>query len=129
MNLEKNIPSLKDITFLRAIQANGLIVVLVSRGDTRRLRPVIRKIQRLAGGELDTEIRLVEESRNPQHILRDLIRPVRILGINTIWLPDNSFERKVRISSRDKSRIPLDIARLEEIVYELSGERIRIAID
>ncbi len=129
INLEKNFSSLKDITFVRAIQANGLIIVLVSRGDSRRLRPALRKIQRLAGGELDTTLRIVEESRNPQHILRDLIRPVRILGVNTIWLPDNSFERKVRISSRDQSRIPLDIRRLEEIVYELSGERIRIAFD
>ncbi len=129
MNLEKSFPSLKDITFVRALQANGLIVVLVSRGDSRRLRPALRKIQRLAREELNSDIRVVEESRNPQHILRDLIRPVRILGINTIWLPDNSFERKVRISSRDQSRIPLDISRLEEIVYELSGEHIRISFD
>jgi len=129
MNLEKDFPPLKDTTFLRAKQLNGLIIVLVSRGDGRRLRPVLRKLHGLAQDELHSPIRVVEESKNPQHILRDLLRPVRILGINTIWLPDNSFERKVRISSRDQSRIPLDIGRLEEIVYELSGERIRIAFD
>lgn len=129
MDLEKSFPPLKETTFIRAIQTNGLIIVLVSRGDGRRLRPALRKIQRLAEAKLDSIVRVVEESRNPQHILRDLIRPVRIQGINTIWLPDNSFERKVRLSSRDQSRIHLDIARLEQIVYELSGERIRISFD
>jgi transcription antitermination factor NusA-like protein len=79
--------------------------------------------------DLGAHVRVVEESRNPQNILRDLIRPVRILGVNTIWLPDNSFERIVRISEREREKIPLKLNQLAEAIYQMTDERIRIVFD
>jgi transcription antitermination factor NusA-like protein len=129
VNLEDKIPALKDVTFRRALQTDGLVVVLVGHGDVRRIVGASRRISRQLEDELHTPVRIVEESRSAQHILADLLRPVRILGINTTWLPDNSFERKVRISPRDQSQIPIGLEQLEKLVYELSGERIRIGFD
>ena len=129
VNNEEKFPALKDVTFKRVFQSNGLIVILVGQGDGRRIFGPSRKVLRILEEELTAKVRIVEESRNPQHILRDLIRPVRILGINTIWLPDNSFERKIRISSREQSRIPINLEQLETVIYELTGEHIRIAWD
>jgi transcription antitermination factor NusA-like protein len=90
---------------------------------------VNRRILRQLEDELHASVRIVEESRSAQHILGDLLHPVRILGVNTIWLPDNSFERKVRINPRDQSQIPIKLEQLEKLVYELSGERIRVGFD
>ncbi len=129
VNLEDLFPSIKDVTFKRVIETNGLIIVLVDKGDVRRILGSSRRILRELEKELNTKVRIVEESRNPQNILRDLIRPVRILGVNTIWLPDNSFEKKVRISARERENIPLTLQQLENAIYELTGERIRIAFD
>lgn len=129
VNLEDKYPSIKDVTFKRVFKANGTIIVLVGKGDVRRILGTNRRFRRQLEGELDTNVRFVEESRNPQHILRDLIRPVRILGINTIWLPDNSFERKVRISERERDNIPLSLDQLQSTIYEMTGERIRIVFD
>jgi len=129
VNLEDLFPSIKDVTFKRVIETNGLIIVLVDKGDVRRILGSSRRILRELEKELNTKVRIVEESRNPQNILRDLIRPVRILGVNTIWLPDNSFEKKVRISARESENIPLTLKQLENAIYELTGERIRIAFD
>ncbi|MFW9985167.1 MAG: hypothetical protein ACFFDJ_01210 [Candidatus Odinarchaeota archaeon] len=129
VNLEDLFPSIKDVTFKRVIETNGLIIVLVGKGDVRRIFGSSRRILRELEKELNTNVRIVEESRNPQNILRDLIRPVRILGVNTIWLPDDSFEKKVRISARERENIPLTLKQLENAIYELTGERIRIAFD
>jgi transcription antitermination factor NusA-like protein len=129
VDLEDKVPALKNVTFRRALQTNGLVVVLVGRGDARRIVGVNRRILRQLEDELHASVRIVEESRGAQHILGDLLHPVRILGINTIWLPDNSFERKVRINPRDQSQIPISLEKLERIVYELSGERIRVGFD
>ena len=129
ISLEDQFPALKDITFKQTLQSNGLIIILVNRGDVRRILTARRHIIRHLENELNTKVRFVEESRNPQHILRDLIRPVRIQGVNTIWLPDNSFERKVRISSRDRDQVPISLEEIEKIIYELTNERIRIAFD
>ncbi len=126
---EELFPSMKDATFKRVFQINNTVVVMVGRGDVRRILGGGRRILRILEAELNAQVRIVEESRNPQNILRDLIRPVKILGVNTIWLPDNSFERKVRISSRERERVPLSIEQLERIIYEMTGERIRIAFD
>jgi transcription antitermination factor NusA-like protein len=129
VNLEDLFPAIKDVTFKRVIETNGLLIVLVGKGDVRRILGASRRILRELEKELNRKVRLVEESRNPQNILRDLIRPVRILGVNTIWLPDNSFERKVRISARERENIPLTLKQLQNAIYELTGERIRLVFD
>lgn len=129
VDLEDKTPALKGVTFRRVLQADGLVVILVGRGDVRRIVGVSRRILRQLEDEFHASVRIVEESRSAQHILGDLLHPVRILGINTIWLPDNSFERKVRINPRDQPQIPVSLAQLEKLVYELSGERIRVGFD
>ena len=129
VNLEDEFPSLKDATFKQAFETNGVVVILVGKGDVRRIIGPTRHILRQLESALNMKVRIVEESRNPQNVLSDLIRPVRILGINTIWLPDNTFERKVRISERERDNIPLSLKQLEAAIYEISGERIRIVFD
>ncbi|MFX1319551.1 MAG: hypothetical protein ACFE9O_10490 [Promethearchaeota archaeon] len=128
-NLEDLFPSIKNVTFKRVVEINGVIIVLVAKGDVRRILGSSRRVLRQLEEELKAQVRIVEESRNPQDILRDLIRPVRILGVNTIWLPDNSFERIVRISERERDRIPLSLTQLENAIYEMTNERIRIVFD
>jgi transcription antitermination factor NusA-like protein len=129
INLEDLFPSIKHVTFKRVFQIDGVIIVLVGKGDVRRIIGASRRILRQLEEDLNSKVRLVEESRNPQHILSDLIRPVKILGVNTIWLPDNSFERIVRISEREREKIPLTLKQLENAIYEMANERIRIAFD
>ncbi|MFW9935156.1 MAG: hypothetical protein ACFFDU_06590 [Candidatus Thorarchaeota archaeon] len=102
---------------------------MVGKGDVRRIIGASRRILRQLEEDLNSKVRIVEESRNPQHILSDLIRPVKILGVNTIWLPDNSFERIVRISERERENIPLTLKQLENAIYEMTNERIRITFD
>jgi transcription antitermination factor NusA-like protein len=128
-DLEDLFPSIKNVTFKRVVQIDGVIIVLVAKGDVRRILGSSRRVLRQLEEELKAQVRIVEESRNPQDILRDLIRPVRILGVNTIWLPDNSFERIVRISERERERIPLTLKQLQNAIYEMTDERIRIVFD
>jgi transcription antitermination factor NusA-like protein len=128
-NLEDLFPSIKNVTFKRVIEIEGVIIVIVAKGDVRRIIGSSRRVLRQLEEDLNAKIRIVEESRNPQDILRDLIRPVRILGVNTIWLPDNSFERIVRISERERDNIPLTLTQLENAIYEMTNERIRITFD
>jgi transcription antitermination factor NusA-like protein len=128
-DLEDLFPSIKNVTFKRVVEIDGVIIVLVAKGDVRRIIGSSRRVLRQLEEELKAQVRIVEESRNPQDILRDLIRPVRILGVNTIWLPDNSFERIVRISERERERIPLTLKQLENAIYEMTDERIRIVFD
>jgi transcription antitermination factor NusA-like protein len=129
INLEDLFPSIKNVTFKRVFQLEEIVIVLVGKGDVRRIIGSSRRVLRQLEEDLGAQVRVVEESRNPQNILRDLIRPVRILGINTIWLPDNSFERIVRISEREREKIPLKLNQLEDAIYQMTDERIRIVFD
>ena len=129
INLQDLFPSIKNVTFKRVFQIEEVIIVLVGKGDVRRIIGSSRRVLRQMEEDLGAPVRIVEESRNPQNILSDLIRPVRILGVNTIWLPDNSFERIVRISERERENIPLKLSQLEEAIYQMTDERIRIVFD
>ncbi len=128
-SLEDLFPSIKNVTFKRVYPINEVLIVLVGKGDVRRILGSGRRVLRQLEEELNAKVRIVEESRNPQDILRDLIRPVKILGVNTIWLPDNSFERIIRISERERENIPLSLKQLENAIYEMTSERIRIVFD
>jgi hypothetical protein len=57
------------------------------------------------------------------------VTPAALLGINTLWLPDGSLEKKVRIRLDDSKKLPADIRVLEEAVRSLTGERIRIVFE
>jgi transcription antitermination factor NusA-like protein len=129
INLEDLFPSIKNVTFKSVFQIENVIIVLVGKGDVRRIIGSSRRVLRQLEEELSAQVRIVEESRNPQNILRDLLRPVRILGVNTIWLPDNSFERIVRISERERENVPLKLNQLEDAIYQMTDERIRIVFD
>jgi len=129
INLEDLFPSIKNVTFKNIVEIEDVIIVLVGKGDVRRIIGSSRRVLRQLEEDLGAQVRIVEESRNPQHILRDLIRPVKILGVNTIWLPDNSFERIVRISERERENIPLKLHQLEDAIYQMTDERIRLVFD
>lgn len=127
--LEKSYPALKDITFYRAVEVGPLVVVLVGESDLPTILGQRGKIIRALEQSLKKRIRVIETSSSTGKMVEDLLTPAEVAGINTIWLPDGSTVKKVRIRNFDKKKLPASIDTLEDVILQLTNEPIRIVLE
>jgi transcription antitermination factor NusA-like protein len=129
LSLEDKNPSLKDVEFKRAVDTGQMVIVIVGQGNLPEALTskgnVIKELEK----RLSKKIRVIEENSNIRRTIEDMVTPAAVLGINTLWLPDGSLEKKVRLSANDSKKLPADIQVLEEAVKSLTRERIRIVFE
>jgi transcription antitermination factor NusA-like protein len=124
LSLEEKYPPLQDVYFHKAIEANGVLAVVVKRGDVPRLLGYGGKIIRSLGEKTGKTIRVLEHGVDDRKFLEDLFVPMRILTINTIWLPDGTTETRV-ILRRGRRRTP-NVKALKEIAQKVRGMTLRV---
>jgi transcription antitermination factor NusA-like protein len=126
---EDKTPGLKEVDFKRAIETGSMVVVIVGHGNLPEALGPKGKILKELEKRFNKKIRVIEENSNIRRTIEDLVAPATVLGINTLWLPDGSLEKKVRLSLNDPRRLPTDIHIIEDTVKSLTGERIRIVFE
>lgn len=129
LELEGRFPNLKDAEFRGAIETNNLIIIVVGPGEISNFIGPKGKIVRVLSDTLRKKVRVIEGSSSTKKTIEDLLSPVGVLGVNTIWLPDGTLEKKVRVNKADSRRLPTNISNLEDIVYKITNEKIRIVFE
>ena len=129
LELESRFPNLKDAEFRGAIETDNLIIIVVGPGDISNFIGPKGKIVKVLGDTLKKKVRVVEGASSTKKTIEDILSPVGVLGVNTIWLPDGTLEKKVRIKKSDSKRLPASLSNLENIVYKITKEKIRIALE
>ncbi|WXG45576.1 MAG: hypothetical protein WED05_02585 [Candidatus Atabeyarchaeum deiterrae] len=129
LSLEDKNPSLKDVEFKRAVDTGQMVIVIVGQGNLPEALTSKGKVIKELEKRLSKKIRVIEENSNIRRTIEDMVTPAAVLGINTLWLPDGSLEKKVRLSANDSKKLPADIQVLEEAVKSLTRERIRIVFE
>ena len=124
--LEEKYPSLQDVHFHKAVEANDVLAILVKRGDVPRLLGYGGKIIKALGEKTGKTIRVLEYGVDDRKFLEDLFVPLSILTINTIWLPDRTTETRVILRRRGHQRIPIDVKALKEIAQKIRGMTLRV---
>ena len=125
LSLEERYPSLQNVYFHKAVEANGVLAVLVKRGDVPRLLGYGRKIIKALGEKTGKTIRILEHGADDRKFLEDLFVPLSILTINTIWLPDGTTETRVILRKR-RRRPPINVKALKEIARKVRGITLRV---
>ncbi len=118
--LAEKFPELDKMTLIRAFDVEGEYVLVLKGGDLARLRresQVMKKIE----SELQRKVWFIEGEASDRKMLEDLFHPVRILTVNTVWLPDGSKLTKAIILGRKTERFPLDIEQVKRVVKEVRG--------
>jgi len=126
LSLEEKYPSLQDVHFHKAVEANDVLAILVKRGDVPRLLGYGGKIIKALGEKTGKTIRVLEYGVDDRKFLEDLFVPLSILTINTIWLPDRTTETRVILRRRGHQRIPIDVKALKEIAQKIRGMTLRV---
>ncbi len=78
--------------------------------------------------EYGKQFKPIKYAKKVKTFIDELIRPVKILGINQVWLPDGTIEKMVIISDDDINRLPMPEEVIAEIVEKMFGEHIRIGL-
>jgi len=126
LSLESTYPLLQDIYFHKAVKANGVLAVIVGRGDVARLLSYGGKIIKELGKKTGTRIRVLEHGVDNRKFLEDLFAPLSIITINTIWLPDGSTETRVILRKRGRKQPSINKDALKEIAQKVRGMTLRV---
>jgi transcription antitermination factor NusA-like protein len=81
-------------SLVRALEVNGNYILEVEGQDVQPLRSnheITSKLEQILGGR----VWIVGAQSSERKFLEDLFYPIRILTVNTVWLPDGSRMTKV----------------------------------
>ncbi len=128
LTLEEKYPSLQNVCFYKAIEAEKTLAIIVGHGDVPRILGYSGKIIKALSDETGKNIRVLENGVDDRKFLEDLFIPFSILTINTIWLPDGTTETRVILKRKRGAQLPFDLKALKEIASKVRKMSIRVEI-
>jgi transcription antitermination factor NusA-like protein len=120
---------IRDVSFDRSIQVNGLAILLVDRSDVPAFMGKGGKILKSITNQLKMSIRVLGDMSNPRTVADDLVRPARLLGVNTVYGVDGSTRLKIRVAHDDAQKMPLGLENLEKLIHELTGQEVSVVFE
>lgn len=128
VNLESRFPHLQKASFIKAVDAEEYVFVVVGRGDLAKLNPIIGDLRRILSDKLGKPTIMLENQSDPRPLLEDLLSPLRIIGMNTVWIPDGTREIHIIVSG-SKRNLPVSEKILHSIVEKLYGTSLRLTFE
>ncbi|MDH5448921.1 MAG: hypothetical protein OEX01_07990 [Candidatus Bathyarchaeota archaeon] len=126
LSLEKKYPPLQNVYFHEAVEADGVLALIVGRGDVSRLLGYGGKIIRAIGEKTGKRIRILEHGGDDRKFLEDLFAPLPVVTINTIWLPDGTTETRVILRKRGRRPPPINVKAMKQITKKVRNIVLRI---
>lgn len=125
---EKDFKELREVEYHKAYKLNDLVVLIISSPQYISQSRLI-KLAKVLQEKLKSKVRILEKSNNIKSTAIQLLSPVRVLGVNTIWLPDGSVQYVIRISKSEKRFLPADTPILETILGKLHSTAVKIRVE
>ncbi|MGQ9759817.1 MAG: hypothetical protein ACUVQ5_04535 [Candidatus Methanomethylicaceae archaeon] len=121
-------PQIRDYVIHKTVRLPEIMIVIVSsaRGASRVL---LSKLSKQMSDEKKIKVRIIEKSSSIKRLLEQILIPARVIGANTVWLPDGSWESTIRIPRSDIKKMPIDARSAEEAIKSLTGETIHIVFE
>ena len=126
LSLEEKYPQLQEVYFHNAVDADGILAIMVGQGDIAKILSVGGKIRREIEDVAGKRVRLLEYGVDDRKFLEDLFAPFTIMTINTIWLPDGTTETRVILKQRGRRTPLINTKALKEIAKKVRNITLRI---
>lgn len=127
-DLSQDIPTLEDVEIKEVRRTEEAIVIITAAGDGPKVVGKNGEVVKELAEEFDRSIRVVEDSGKPQEVIENLLEPVDLQGINTVYKPDGT-EQKIVVDKDDKRRVPMTTEEFEDIVEQLTGESYMLSFE
>jgi transcription antitermination factor NusA-like protein len=127
--LEKGNPLLQDVTYHKAVEAENNVVILVDRRDMSKVLAGGAKTVHAISDSLGKKVKILSYGGDDRQFLEDLLSPMSILTLNTIWIPDGTTETKVILSGREPRRMPVELDLVKGLAKQLRNMSLRIEFE
>ena len=128
-DLEKENPTLQDVTYHKAVEADDNLAILVDRRDMGKMLSGGAKVVHAISDSLGKRVKVLGYGGDDRQFLDDLFSPLSILTLNTIWIPDGSTETKVILVGRQPKRMPIDLEIVKRLAKQLRNMTLRIEFE
>ena len=119
---------LDKINFKRAIEAKGLIVLLVGRGEISVVVGKGGKVIRNLTEILRSKVRVIEEGAEIHKQVQDIITPAKVHGINILY-SSRGEEHRVRISRASLKILPANIDAIQALFAKLTDKNVELVFE
>jgi transcription antitermination factor NusA-like protein len=132
IELEENegMQILKKATYYKSYLIDDDLVIIVMDLGVGTSVPVFsryaRKIEQKLREKLGKRVKIIPKANDVRGLAMHLLYPARIIGVNTLWLPDGSIEYVVRIPRSDARRLSKHKDVYEKILSEILRKPVRI---
>lgn len=120
---------LREAEYIRSVNLGGVVVVQLNIPASGVDHRSLLKLAKYLEGGLNARVRVIDtKSTSTKDLVRSVIQPARVLGVNTLWLPDGSVEYVVRIPRSDLRYLPASQEDVESILTQIVGASVRIRV-
>lgn len=126
--ISQDIPTLEDVEIKEVRQASNAIVIITAKGDGPRVVGKNGEVVKQLADHFDKSIRVVEDSGDPEEVIENLLEPVDVQSINTVYKPDGE-EKKVVVSEDDERRVPISKDDFRQIVGKLTDREYTLSFE
>ena len=127
--LEKQNPALQDVTYQKAVEAENSVVILLDKRDMGKILSGGAKTVHAISDSLGKKVKILSYGGDDRQFLEDLLSPLSILTLNTIWIPDGTTETKAILSGREPRRMPVDLEVAKGLAKQLRNMSLRIEFE
>lgn len=126
--LARKYRGLDKINFKRAIEAKGLTVLLVGRGEISVVVGKGGKITRKLTEIIHSKVRVIEEGADIHKQIQDILIPTKVRGINILY-SSRGKEYRIRIPRANLKLLPAGIDTLQALFAKLTDKNIKLVFE
>ncbi|MHA1755116.1 MAG: hypothetical protein ACTSYR_06385 [Candidatus Odinarchaeia archaeon] len=129
ITLESRFTTLKDVILKKIVHTPVFNILVVNNGAIPNLigpkGKILKELEKVANKKL----RVIEEKSDYLKVIEDIVTPMRVLGVNRIFLPTGETVQKVRIQNTKGTKQFINTELLEKIIFELTGKLVRLSFE
>lgn len=125
LELENKFPELKDATFYKAMAIDDTIMILVKSGG-RLSKSTWNRITLKIKDKLNKNVKVIEKAASIRQLAEQILSPIKVKSVNTLWLPDGTCENYIKISKSELIRLGMNKDIIEKVLSKFTKEVIRI---
>lgn len=119
--------NMQGADFYKAVDLDKLVLVL-TKGDVGVLIGKEGRVVSEISNAVGKKVRIAEVSGDMRKTVSDVLVPVRVLGINTIF-GDGKQKYRVRLPRNEMRQLPADVKTLEKALGQLFDAEVMIAFE
>ncbi|MFH1285437.1 MAG: KH domain-containing protein [Candidatus Micrarchaeota archaeon] len=119
--------TLDSVQMVKALDL-GRVILILTKSDVGVLIGKEGKVVSELSQTLGKKVRIAESTTDVKKAIYDILTPVKLLGVNTVYKNGETFY-KVRILKSEIRHLPMDINTLEKALNSLMGSKVAIIFE